>query len=90
MIREVRWTAWSEEHIARHNVLPHEVEDVLFTRPQLVVKTRGGALAVFGTSGAGRHLAVMISLDDDGASAFVITARDMTKNERQVFQKKGR
>jgi hypothetical protein len=71
-------------------VFPHEVEDVLLSRPQLVVKTRGDALAVFGTSAAGRYLAVMVSMDEDGGSAFVITARDMTKNESQVFIRKGR
>jgi hypothetical protein len=33
MVREIRWTAESEAHIARHSVTPEEVEQAVNSRP---------------------------------------------------------
>ena len=35
MFGEVMWTEDSETHIARHNVTPLEVEQVLYSQPRL-------------------------------------------------------
>jgi len=32
-IRELLWTDWNIEHIARHNVSPDEVEEVCYSNP---------------------------------------------------------
>jgi hypothetical protein len=49
-VREIRWTAESEEHIARHNVTPSEVEQVVNTRPRLVITGSGNVEYLFGTT----------------------------------------
>lgn len=58
-MREIRWTEESEDHIARHGVVPAEVEQLLYSRPRLVAKGREDVTLVFGTTDAGRHLVVV-------------------------------
>jgi uncharacterized DUF497 family protein len=86
---EVRWTAWSEDHIARHGVAPAEVEEVLFARPRWTTSGRDGTTLVFGTTMAGRLLLV-VTLDEGGGVAFVVTAREMTEQEKRTFRRKAR
>jgi len=88
-VREIRWTDTSEDHIAAHNVTPDEVEQVLYTRPRLVLKGAEGTEYVFGTTDAGRYLLVVLAESIDG-QAYVVTARDMTNAERQAFRRKER
>ena len=84
---EVMWTEDSETHIARHNVTPLEVEQVLYSQPRLVVPGRDGATEVLGQTGAGRLLLVVVTEAGDGRD-FVVTARDMTANEKRAFRER--
>jgi uncharacterized DUF497 family protein len=84
MFGEVMWTEDSETHIARHNVSTFEVEQVLYSRPRLAVPGRDDTTEVLGTTDAGRPLLVVVTEASDGRD-FVVTARDMTTNERQLF-----
>ena len=86
---EIRWTEESEAHIARHNVAPGDVEDVLYTRPRLVAPGREETTLVYGTTAEGRFLFVVLAEAMDGR-AYVVTARDMTPGERRLFARKGR
>jgi uncharacterized protein len=86
---EVRWTAWSEDHIARHRVAPAEVEDVLFTRPRWTTAGRDDTTLVFGTTMTGRLLLV-VTVDEGDGVAFVVTAREMTEQEKRTFRRKAR
>jgi uncharacterized protein len=86
---EVMWTEDSEAHIARHGVQPSEVEQALYTRPRLTTAGRDGTTLVLGTSNEGRHLLIVVAESADGRD-FVVTARDMTDNEKHVFREKGR
>ena len=90
MLWEIRWTEWSEGHIARHRVSAAEVEEVVYTRPRLTRKGQDGTHLVFGTTGAGRMLVVVLAPDRDGRTAFVVTARDMTRKEKAEFRKRVR
>jgi len=87
---EIRWTEWSDDHIARHRVSPGEVEQVVYTRPRLTVKGQGGTRLVFGTTDSGRFLVVVLAPDIDGTTAFVVTAREMTRKEKAEFRRKVR
>lgn len=88
-MREIRWTEQSEDHIARHGVLPAEVEEVVFSRPRLVAAGRDNTTLIFGTTDAGRHLVVVLAEAEDGRT-FVVTARTMTDSERRAFARRGR
>jgi hypothetical protein len=89
-MREIRWTDWSEDHIARHGVTPAEVEEVVYARPRLITRGRDEATLTYGTTDSGRYLLVVTADDADGRTAFVVTARDMTTNERTQFRKRAR
>lgn len=87
--REIRWTVDREEHIARHNVAPGEVEELLTSRP-LWLETKGDVVVVAGVVASGRYLlAVVIPQDHQGAT-FIVTARDMTSDEKRIYRRKAR
>lgn len=88
MFPSVTWTDKSEEHIARHNVRPDEVEDVLFSRPRYRTPGIDGTTLVFGQSRAGRYLLVVITDAYDGG-IYIVTAREMTDSEKRLFKRKG-
>ncbi|MHB8246589.1 MAG: BrnT family toxin [Acidimicrobiales bacterium] len=88
-MREIRWTESAEDHIAAHAVSPDEVEQVVNTRPRLVLAGRDSTEYVFGTTDDGRHLLVVLAEAIDGRD-YVVTAREMTDAERQAFRRKRR
>ncbi len=66
----------------------NEVAEVLLERPYYARRTRNNAVMVLGRTCSGRYLAV-VAADHDGR-AFVITARDMSDQEKRVFKRKAR
>lgn len=88
-VREIRWTDAAEDHVAAHGVTPDEVEQVVNTRPRLLLTGREGTQYLFGTTSAGRYLLVVLTEAMDGRD-FVVAAREMTVAERQAFRRKGR
>lgn len=89
LVREVRWTEQSEDHIARHGVTPDEVGQALNGRPYLTVPGKDDVIYWFGTTDEGRHLLIVLVDAMDGRD-YVATARDMTTSERRAFRQKGR
>lgn len=89
MFGEVLWSEDSEAHIARHNVTPLEVEQVLYSQPRLAVPGRDDTTEVLGQTDAGRLLLVVVTEAGDGRD-FVVTARDMTVAEKRAFRKRSR
>ena len=59
---------------------------MVYTRPRLTAKGQGGTRLVFGTTDTGRYLVIVLTPDVDGRTAFVVTARDMTRREVRVPQ----
>jgi hypothetical protein len=90
VFRTIRWTDWSENHIGRHDVSADDVEDVLFTSPQVVVPGERGTTIVFGTTSEGRHLMVVVVAEDEQGQTFVVTARDMDFDEKRRFRRRTR
>jgi uncharacterized DUF497 family protein len=89
-IDELIWDEWNEEHVSRHGIRPEEVEAAVSDSASLFFRTRReGYLryVVLGLSDAGRYLFVV--LEPLGESrAYVVTARDMTDNERRRFKRR--
>ncbi|HEY2059565.1 MAG TPA: hypothetical protein VGH57_14450 [Amycolatopsis sp.] len=88
-MREICWTDDNEEHISRHGIVPDEVEQVVYTRPRLALAGRENTTNIFGTTEAGRHLLVVLAEALDGRM-YVVTARDMSDQERRSFRKRAR
>lgn len=60
VLSPVSWTESAETHIARHQVAPHEVEEVLYGRPRYLAPGRSGTRPVFARyrrrpASVGRH-----------------------------------
>lgn len=82
-ITEFEWDDNNVEHIAGHQVMPEEAEEV-FGGKVIIRRTRGGYYTAWGRSLAGRYLFVVYSRLS-GGGARVITARDMTHSERRFY-----
>ncbi|MGP6174048.1 hypothetical protein [Corynebacterium sp. A21] len=89
MWHEIAWTDDSEQHIARHDVTPAEVHEVLQGDPKLYRQGRGNTTLVFGITDSGRHLLVVLADSLDGRD-YVVTAREMTSGEKKNFKDKGK
>lgn len=74
------------QHIKRHTVDPVEVEEIFeFLEETLVRRTRQGYRLAYGRTAAGRYLLVVF-LIKYCRTVRVITARDMTKEERRLYK----
>ena len=77
------WSTRSVADVARRQITPEEVEDVLFSPP--LQARRGeheGAYLVLGRCRGGRRLLVVIALGPR-AGCHVVTARDVDRVERR-------
>lgn len=84
-INYISWTKESIDHIAKHKVVPEEVEEVLFEDEPYIFRTKGkNRYIVYGTTGGGRYLIIVLRISK--VYAKVITARDMTLTERRKYR----
>ena len=84
--RSFNWDSWNVDHIARHGVEPHEAEAACHG-DAVVLRGREGRYLVYGRTGAGRYLLVILRSCGQGV-ARIITARDMTQRERQFYHRR--
>ena len=59
-IGRLEWSVYSEAHIARHGVEPHEVEELVRNAPY-VTRAREHKYRVVGQSDSGRFLTVILA-----------------------------
>jgi len=89
---EITWFEWDEEnieHIAKHNILPDEIEDVTFDDEPWIRKGRKGTRYMLGYSVAGRYLFMVYVLKGKG-TARVITAMGMDEKTRRMYKKRSK
>ena len=81
------WLDWVvEKLISKHNVEPEEVEQCFTNEPYKLRKAQDGKYYFYGQADSGRYLFVVFSWKEHYIR--VITARDMTANERREFDRK--
>ena len=89
---EIRWTRSSVRHIARHRIHPYEVDECVFDNEPIVYRTtREGEkryLVLCQCPESGRYLLVVLTEPSESGYVRVITARDMTKEERKLYRKR--
>ena len=81
-IRSFEWDERNISHIARHNMIPVEVEEAFLGA--LFRKGREERLLVYGVTDPGRYILVVAALKSGGVVR-VITARDMTQSEKRYY-----
>ncbi len=86
-IVEFLWPDDRVEHIAEHNVEPHEVEEICDGNP-LVLRTKAESknpvYIVLGQTNSGRYLACIVIQMPQG-KGYPVTARPMTDKERKRY-----
>jgi uncharacterized DUF497 family protein len=88
-IYELIWPEDRIEHIARHGVAPHEVEEVCFGKSLVRRAKSEGQNPVYyvqGQTEAGRYLFCVIIRFPDG-NGYPVTAREMTPKEKRQYRK---
>ena len=72
VLRKIRDSAWSADHIAAHDVTLDEVREAILERPYWSVPGRDGTTLIYGRTSAGRYLFVVAIAE--GEEAFIVTA----------------
>ena len=84
-IYEFIWdAAVVEKIIIKHGVLPEEVEQVFQAKSS--IRSHRGVYIALGRNLAGRLLFVVFRLQDSKAIR-IITAREMTSNEKRLYRR---
>ena len=86
IILRLIWDEWNIAHIARHNVIPDEVEQVCFGDP-VIQKGDKGRKLLTGPTDAGRMLSVVLDPEDEEGVYYPVTARPASRPERAHYQK---
>ena len=84
-VRRLIWDAWNVAHIARHDVIPEEVEEVCHDEP-MTSETYKGRLRVVGLTQSGRILTVILAPTPDAGVYYPVTARSADRKERRNYR----
>jgi len=87
-IERISWDQETVDHISNHSVSPEEVEQVLFNDIDLPLIMRGkeGKYLAYGKTNGGRLLLVVWA--SKYRKTKIITARDMSKKEKQFYRRR--
>ncbi len=89
-IERISWDQGTVDHISKHLVSPQEVEEALFndTNFPFIMRGKEGKYLAYGKTVGGRFLLVVWAAKYRKTK--IITARDMTKKEKQFYRKRKR
>jgi len=87
-IERISWDQETVDHIFNHSVSPEEVEEVLFNdlNSPLIMRGKEGKYLVYGKTNDGRFLLVVWA--SKYRKTKIITARDMSKKEKQFYKRR--
>ncbi len=83
IIPRLVWDSWNVAHIARHHVVPQEVDEVCHSDP-VARAAKKGRLLIIGPTLRKRMLAVVLDKEKDGY--YVETARPADRKERWIYR----
>jgi uncharacterized DUF497 family protein len=86
-IHALLWDDYRIEHIALHNVEPHEVEEICNDPWHLGRREGKNRYRLYGQTTAGRYLFVVVERIS-GSTFRPITARDMVPGEKQNIRRR--
>ena len=92
-IEDFIWLEEIEDKIIwKHDLQPHEVEEAFFNRPRFTFVEHGyrrgeDVYAVQGQTASGRHVIVFFIFKKRTKQALILSARDMTRQERRHYEK---
>ena len=83
-VRRLIWDTWNIAHIARHDVIPDEVEEVCHGQP-MTSHTYKGRLRVVGPTRSRRMLTVILAPTEEPGVYYPVTARPADRKERRGY-----
>lgn len=86
VIRKLIWNAWNIQHIARHQVIPDEVEVVCHRNPLILRGQKKGRLVIIGETEEGRILGIVIEAKGKG-QYYPVTAYDADANDTKLYNR---
>lgn len=84
-VKRLIWDEWNIAHIARHKIVPEEVEEVCHSNA-LVQRGHTGRLLVIGLTKEGKIITAIIDPEPEKGIYYVVTARPSSKGERRIYQ----
>ena len=78
------WDEYNQEHIVKHCVSIVEIEEVLQDPSAKEAEAHSGRFLKLGRSG--KRLLTIVLTKEDEEKFYVVTARDMSKNERRFYR----
>ena len=84
VIRRLIWDEWNIAHIARHNIIPEEVEEICHGDP-LVQKGKKGRIALVGLTKSGRMLRVILDPEEID-TYYPVTAHTASKKDKELYK----
>lgn len=87
-IEKISWDQETFDHISRHSVSPEEVEELLFNvvNPPLIMRGKQGTYLGYGKTDAGRFLLIVWAKRNRKTK--IVTARDMSTKEKQLYKRR--
>ena len=86
VIKEFEWHIHNISHIALHNELPSEVEEVS-RKEVIILQSRNKRIVIIGKTDINRALAIVFE-EIKNNKARTVTARDASRKERKFYQEK--
>ena len=78
------WDEWSIEHIKKHKVNTTEIKEA--TKGKIVIRpSYSDRLAIYGITKKKRLLTVVLSFKIQ-KEGYIVSARDMNKKERKIYE----
>lgn len=89
-IDHLHWDDWNRQHIAKHQVVPEEAEEIAASEP-IVRVTYKERFQLIGATSAGRMLTVIVgAVPKQPQVYYVFSARPASRQERRYYdQQKG-
>ena len=84
-IKHLIWDDWNVTHIARHGVIPEEVEEVCQLNPQ-AEDAKKGRLRITGLTQKGRTISAFLDPEPERGVYYPVSARDASKKEREDYK----
>ena len=86
-IDQLVWDKENIEHIARHDILTHEVEEACIDQEIIVRTSYGGRYLVTGKTAEGKLISIVLDPEEIKDCYYVVTARSANKKERREYDK---
>lgn len=85
-IERLEWDEWNRDHIAKQDVSPEEVEEMLASNP-VFRRTYKQRFQALGPTLVGRMLSVIVGANPSQPSIFyVFSARPASRSERRLYR----